>query len=305
MRILFSLLCLSFASVVLGDSSAKVTLKVLDADSLPIEDAKAMVVFHKSRGNNWDIDPASFTGNTDSNGCFTAQEKGLPFLFVNAEKDGYYKTSKKVSFKNKNKVLNRWEPWNSEVELRLKKKLNPEPMYYFRRVMPFSVPAYEKDIGFDLEEGDWVSPYGKGQRSDLILRLTRRFVSSKDYDITLAISFSNDGDGLQEYLFDEYDLSEFKWPYMAPTNGYIKEVMLEQHASEGARTTNFDTDKLNYLFRVRTVKDENGNIKSACYARMGSIGLGWTEKIRWKYWFNPNGTRNLEDDPKKNIELAK
>lgn len=306
MRILFCLLYFSVATAALANSRAKITLKVVDTDLLPIEDAQVMVVFNKPRGNNWNIDPVSFTGNTDSNGCFVAEGKGLPFLFLNAEKDGYYKASKKVSFKEKNKLLNRWEPWNSLVELTLKERLNQEALYHYNRTKFYSIPAYDTDVGYDFEQADWVVPHGKGETADVILHIKRRFVAWNDYDVDMTISFSNDGDGIQKFVFDQNDTSSFKWPYLAPTKGYNSEITFEKHYSKDGSQSNYDDETDKYIFRVRTAKDDEGNIKSACYGKLSRIRLSWGQELNWEYWFNPDSkSRNLEDDPKKNKELAK
>jgi hypothetical protein len=164
-----------------------------------------------------------------------------------------------------------------------------------------------------MEIADWTTPYGKGKFADMTLHIKRRFVSPKDYNVIATLTFPNEGDGIQEYYFDENDKSEFKWPYVARTNGYNSTLVIEESRStEGYKSTFFTTQKpspekgnINYLFRVRTILDEKGNIVSAHYGKIeGEIVIGWGELFNWKYWFNPDSTsRSLEEDPMKTIIL--
>lgn len=64
---------------------------------------------------------------------------------------------------------------------------------------------------------------------------------------------------------------------------------------------------MNYFIRVRTVRDKEGKITSALYgkvhgdfrwfigARVPKSGLAFT------YYLNPDGTRNIEFDPNRNL----
>jgi len=301
-RSLLSLLCLSLVSVAFGDPRAQVTLKVLNVDSLPVEDAKATVVFHKARLGELAPESTSVTGITDSNGCFFAEGEGLPYLFLRVEKEGYYRASKTVRFKKRSRIANRWKPWNSLVELTLKKRLNPESMYHFKRTQFYSIPVYDTHVGYDFEQADWVKPYGKGETPDVILHIKRRFVAWNDYDVVATVSFPNDGDGIQKFNSDRNETSSLKWPYLAPVKGYNSEIIFEKHYSKDGFLTNYDDEADKYIFRVRTVKDDKGDIKSACHGKLSRIRLGWGQELNWEYWFSPDKeSRNLEHDPSQNL----
>ena len=52
----------------------------------------------------------------------------------------------------------------------------------------------------------------------------------------------------------------------------------------------------NYYFRVRTVLDGNGNVKSALYGKI------YGDFMQFNYYLNPTpNDRNVEFDPKKNL----
>jgi hypothetical protein len=72
---------------------------------------------------------------------------------------------------------------------------------------------------------------------------------------------------------------------------------------------------VSYYFQVRTILDDSGNVIKARYGKMYgdtpySIMQGpkffdakgqKTAKLKISYYLNPDGTRNLEFDPKKNL----
>jgi hypothetical protein len=59
----------------------------------------------------------------------------------------------------------------------------------------------------------------------------------------------------------------------------------------------YDRDqKRNYFFRIRTVLDEEGNVKSACYGKI------YGDFMDFRYYLNPTpNSRNVEFDPKRNL----
>jgi hypothetical protein len=72
---------------------------------------------------------------------------------------------------------------------------------------------------------------------------------------------------------------------------------------EGKPMKNDMREDQNYFFRVRTVLDEQGRIKSALYGKIsGDIKFGVNRVIRFNYYLNPTSLdRNLEFDPKRNL----
>ena len=118
-----------------------------------------------------------------------------------------------------------------------------------------------------------------------------------DSDYKLIVSFPNRGDGLQEFRMPEEEKgSGLRSPHEAPADGYQSEWI--QTDSRRPRTpvkTNRDENR-NYFFRVRTVLDESGNVKSALYGKI------YGDFMRFDYYVNPtpNG-RNVEFDPKQNL----
>ena len=68
-----------------------------------------------------------------------------------------------------------------------------------------------------------------------------------------------------------------------------------------------DTDKEgNYFFRIRTLLDEQGKIKSALYGKIyGNFKFGGATEggfLNWDYYLNPEfNSLNMEFDPERNL----
>ena len=162
-------------------------------------------------------------------------------------------------------------------------------------------------MGFDLIESDWVTPHGRGKVADFIFSLSRRFESWKDYYAEVKLVFSNEGDGIQPIPVSEQSASEFKLPRLAPEGGYLAEFTTS--IGRAPSTLGRDDGKAgrSYFFRVRTVRDEKGEIVSALYGKIdGDIRVdvinSKTALLLFAYYINPESkSRNMEFDPKRNL----
>lgn len=214
--------------------------------------------------------------------------------------EGYYTDGAGFSFLGHNAILNRWEPWNPTIEVKLRPKKNPVQMVY-KRVENKPIPSFEQPVGFDLEKMDWVAPHGKGLIGDFIF--SAQLVEQPKSGIKYSLSFSNPLDGIQEYVAPENTQSEYIFPYTAPTNGYVSTFnryrLLKYPVLPDYPANNLKDDKdINYIFRVRTQVDKDGNIVSANHGRIrGEIRSTMKGGLYFSYWFNPNPhSYSLESD---------
>jgi hypothetical protein len=165
------------------------------------------------------------------------------------------------------------------------------------------VPVLDEFLGYDLMKGDWVTPHGNGQVSDLVFKMQNRFVNVHDFATSLELQFTNVIDGMQEVPLSSFAPSDYALPRMAPFDGYTRDF----------RFTECSTNYLNpnedrsFLFRVRTETNSAGKIVSAFYGKIrGNIHIDgrWskTGSILFNYYLNPTpNDRNLEFDPKRNL----
>ncbi|MBC8462222.1 MAG: hypothetical protein H8D67_29995 [Deltaproteobacteria bacterium] len=176
------------------------------------------------------------------------------------------------------------------------------------------IPVLDEPVGFDLERGDWVSPYGKGRAPDFVFSFSysqKPIRNQGNYEIEMTLGFDSPEDGIQDtYVFVEKwaALSTLRLPYVAPQGGYesvyrwnMSRIDMQRERSPELR------DDQNYIFRVRTKIDENGKIISANYGKIhGAIETGGylqdLPRLKFLYYFNPEpNSQNLEFNPDKNL----
>jgi hypothetical protein len=270
----------------------KATVTVVDETAQPVTGADVRVIFSTFTPEGKPVS-TNISGLSDGNGIFRASSvyTGAPDMLFRASKAGFYRTSKPYDLGDYYSVGR----WNPEAQLVLKKVGNPTAMYVKR--IDAQPPATGKPVSFDLMVGDWVAPYGAGQTSDLLFlaQYTRR--SPLDYDGKLTIGFSNPGDGIQEFTVEpDQGGSDLRSPHEAPASGYLPKVerVNISHPPEPAKC-DYDPNR-QYFFRVRTVLDEKGNVKSAFYGKI------YGDFMHFTYYLNPTpNDRNVEFDPGRNL----
>jgi hypothetical protein len=282
--------------------NAKVTLHAVDDSGQLVSGAKVGVGFDGPGGKY-----SGENGVTGEDGSFSASGACLGKIQYSAKKTGYYSSHYHYNFKSMG--VFRWEPWNPRLNVLLRKIENPVPMYARKPVRSIEIPVTDSDVGFDLLEFDWVSPYGKGVIADFIFRLERQGNKNSDFDATLTVRFSNKFDGIQLYRESRNDGNEFYLPRFAPEGEYQKQLILREWRTTEERRVNRNFDFLagdiNYIFRVRS-EEENNKLKKAMYGKiLGSISFDTIFSkigtIHFSYHLNPDYTRNLEFDTKRNL----
>ena len=159
------------------------------------------------------------------------------------------------------------------------------------------VPDLDKPVGYDLLAGDWVTPYGKGNNTDINFtgHLDKR--ADGESDFTLTVSFPKAGDGIQEFTVPEAEKgSGLRSPHEAPTDGYQPQWVQTDNRKPGKPTSTNRDPKRNYFFRVQTVLDAQGKVKSALYGKI------YGDFMEFIFYLNPTlNDRNVEFDPKHNL----
>lgn len=282
------------------DPSVKITARIIGEDQQPIEGAKVSLGF----GN------MSVNGVTDVNGVFIGEGRCRGDYGASVTKDGYYFSG--LNGPQLTNIINgKWLPWNPTCETTLRTIGKPVALY--TKNVRTEIPVIGKACGYDLEAGDWVAPYGKGMKSDLVFVISSKSVTNtQNFDVQGELTFANPLDGLDHVPQAIVKYSSFKWERLAPENGYQPQYRLfytwwgSQHQQP---TQNFKfggKEWEGYFFRVRTV-EQNGKIVSAHYGKIrGGIEIDprWTSTctVAFTYYFNPTpNDRNLEWDTKKNL----
>jgi hypothetical protein len=283
------------------------TVKVVGENGVPIGGANVSVAYVLPPYSFSD-DPqynARIVGVTDTNGLFFATHNdrtgGVGFR---VNKEGYYETRGSRTLRDPEENAN---DRDITLTLVLKKIVNPIPMYakwqhsepsIFKKYGRPPI-AFTNTVGFDLMAGDWVAPYGKGANVNMFITEEFNKKSIGDFDYKLTVSFPNVGDGIQEFTVPDAEKgSDLRSPHEAPANGYQPQLIRENfhHPGQTGRS-DYDVNR-NYFFRVRTILDANGNVKSALYGKI----YGDPEQMNFSYYLNstPND-QNIEFDPKQNL----
>ena len=283
--------------------TAKFTLKVLDEEGAPLNDARVSASF----GGSWNEVSVSYT---DKNGMATLSgdtQSGFPF---GASTSGYYSSGMYENFiKTYGGIygFQRWQPWNPTIEIVLKKKINPIPMYR-KRVRTF-FPGQDTFYGFDLTKGDWVKPHGHGEYSDFLMKIDWKYKSNGDYYRVFILKFPNEKDGIQVFYDDPKRGSELRSDHHAPANQYNNGLEL---IADSSTFKNYDDrigrQDINYYFRIRSKVDETGELAYTHYGkienpfRFSYLEEGKSIQLEFEYFLNPNNNdTNVEMDIKQNL----
>lgn len=278
--------------------SAKVTLLVVNEDGVPLKGVDAGVSFEKNTGSGTDSNAQR--GITDALGQFTATGSCNGHIGYGARKEGFYRSHYDYDFDDLG--VFGWEPWNPELKVLMRRVENPVPMY--ARHAKIKLPVIGKEVGFDLIKYDWVTPYGSGLNADFIFYLERRFSNRNDYEGKLDIKFQNSNDGIVKISESFSNGSQFKLPRYAMGNGFLPAHSMETSQNPSGKWVEGYQQNDCYIFRVRSeVKD--GKLIKAMYGKIrGPIKfeprIDPTE-VYFTYYLNPDYTRNLEFDPKRNL----
>ncbi len=284
---------------------ASITAQIVDENGVVIQNQDVTIGFEGGgKGGKIQL-------KTDVQGRVTATYGTTGKVALNVVKDGYYVTSTIYEFAKMEAhrflpKTYRWLPWNPEVKLVLRKIGKPVPMYARdTNKSGLEFPAAGKAIGFDLIEYSWMPPHGHGKHADFYLKLEKRYVSDDDFDSTLTITFPSKFDGIQLVKEDRRNGSMFKLPRFAPEDGYQQKLIKRSKRTPAGPYIDDFEDNNNYIFRVRSEMRE-GKLLRALYGKIQgdvtfSPRVSKTANIGFTYYLNPDYSRNLEYDRKRNL----
>lgn len=283
-----------------------ITVQVRDPEGLPVEGATVYLALPRYRPGDKNVET---TGMTDKEGSVTLSGVAQQDYILSVTKNGYYRTQGPHRAINSETGRRQYATGLQKIDLELRPVRDPI-VGISRDVNRQTLPVTGGPIGFDLEVGDWVSPHGKGRISDFVFELDGRFTARRDYDQKFILQFSRPQDGVIVFKHPTNIGSALKWPYEAPLLGYepSRTWSLKWSPVEGGRGTTIDlSGETNYLFRVRSEVDEQGNVVRAMYGVVSGdfIPVGGNSEIgrnvSFTYALNPDWTRNLEFDPAKTV----
>jgi hypothetical protein len=283
-----------------------VTAQVVDEQGAPIAGAMVKFVFGEAHNANAIV---RVEGMTDGEGKFTGEGYSDGSFGATIVKDGYYRSG--ITVPELTDIVN----GKSQAVLgrSILRHIGKPVALYAKRVKT-EAPVLDQACGYDLEKGDWVSPWGTGEKSDLTFLVHRDYKDWFNFAVEAEMTFAQPHDGLLRMQSPSYaHNSVFHWERTAPEIGYlaphhIRFINHDPRSNQPPEKT-FDTTKereIGYFLRVRTL-EENGRIISANYGKItGDIAIdprdAKTCTISFTYYLNPTPLdRNLEWDTTKNL----
>jgi len=289
-------------------AKAKITLHVVDAKGNDVVGAEVMGSFAGTKN------PAELykvlTG-ADGRVTLDAVHAGYMVTFT-VSKDKYYITRMGHQFDRRDWICVRngcWIPWNPTLEVILKEKRNPIPM--FAKWVKVYLPKKNTPFGFDCQVGDLVEPYGIGKVTDMVFTYSSCLAGEADrrYTNQLVIAALSTSEGIKKMNMDSW--SELYSVHDAPQDGYQPEIVFncKSESPSVRKEINFSSD-MYLVFQSRIKKDKNGNILSVNCGKIYPMRFDYGEapsdkgqgRVEFSYYFNPTpNDRNLEFDGKNNL----
>lgn len=278
-------------------AQANLMIHVLDESGMPVEAATMCVSFAQGPIEGRDI-----RGKTDALGRFAAKHKTTGSIWIVAEKEGYYRTRLHIDAQKLpyDRVVSTrtWSMGQDEVPVLLKTIRTPVRLEYCHaHYKPF--PLTNEVLKFDLELTDWCPPFGKGVHDDvhMIYDSWKNPDEWAEFHHNLLIEFPHEGDGYYAVDIDSANAaSRFPYTYRADSCRELdRKLDLRFSRTPMAITERVALAANTYLvYRIRTVKDESGNILHAHYGRIEE-GLSQMMGLSIGNWFNSNDNdTNLE-----------
>ena len=280
-----------------------VRVRVHDPAGLPVEGATVSLALPRY-GEPRD---AGSQVLTDKTGVATLTGVAQWDYSIALKKGGYYRTTVPKRTVASDYEIKLYATGVQQFDLELKPVRDPIPMLLGGTGMnSMPLPSLTQPVGYDLEKGDWVAPWGKGVTADFVFQLTGPYTDRTKFDLTLTLTFPNPNDGIQSFEVPSDQTSDFAFPYEAPASGYSasKAWHWAQTPTEIKRD---HSDSIRYIFRVRTELNPDGTIKHALYGYLWRDIEFYPAKetmgLSLNYGLNPTGTRNLEVDKEHSVQL--
>ena len=211
------------------------------------------------------------------------------------------------------------EKWivTNDVRIAMRKIGNPIPLrtkWVKRWNADGLYPAGTDTIAYDLMQGDWLPPLGKGEHADIELvhrrtergegRLDERDKPQRIWRDEVEIRFTGEGNGLVGYVSDPSETLRIR---TAPETGFRPQHLVWADMDTKLKRHSSEDRNRSFAFRIRTRRNERGEIVGAFYGKIyrnpkllggGGYPLNGFEMA---YYLNPTPLdRNLEWDRRNN-----
>ena len=324
MKKLMCVCAIAFVACTSFGDAVKFGVLVLDSQTnLPVPGAGIKAGFEEDRGV-WSRDRYKCTFKqyvSDSNGYARVQgtsnngEAGA--TIVSAE--GYYTPAHSdiPRFRKKN-LFGVWQPDDLVVTIKLQRVEHPIPLWVKKELLNVKQEITNitgEKFSYDLMMGEWLPPLGKGKVADIeFTRIPHQEfaevvgasgVKGRPYRDAVAVKFMGADNGLVESHIPSRAYLKVR---AAPEEGYNPDYLCWEGKDDDLRhSTNYDRNRC-FCFRIRTQRNENGQVKKAYYGKIYGDIVAYTGSdhavfgVLFTYYLNPTSLdRNLEWDRVHNL----
>lgn len=341
MRMMFFPMLLGIIPLLLvGDTAQFVALIVDDGTGNPIQGVTVRANFAEEIGvRAWTEAPRPDVSiqASDRNGLCRFRGKtnsGRVCCWVPEPPAGYYAgTGWGHRYETRN-LFGVWQPDNLVATIRLQRVEHPIPLTVkrvewrdWRRGLR-GLQGTNAVMRFDMLKGDWLPPYGSGETADLTVRsqivvtgsgrLRKLYpdfgwTSMDFYEVRNEIVLP-DLDAISEVPTNPRDGMKIREAFPNPCGKAVSRVFGRRQVFgrngrdwQTKHISDYDRDRC-YVFRIRSRRDEKGNLVEAYYGKIygdfefsGDLERGVTD-VCFLYYLNPTPLdRNLEWDRKNNL----
>lgn len=296
--------------------STSVTVLVADGDTgEPVEGARVEIAFTPGVAKDGTTCGGVRIRKTNARGmCKGSGTAASTYVSIHAEKAGFYPSEWRAALLPGEDRREHTE--FSVVTVAIRRVEHPIPLFVAAEPNRRPADIFGKGtntLEFDMMEGDYLPPVGKGKTADIVF--TREpcellgEVNGIDWGVkkltkdSVRIRFPNAGDGIVS--LPPTSASELIIR-MAPESGYRPDYLACRTRNESGVVKSWEADP-NLCFRIRTKFDAEGSVVSAIYGKIyGGIGFehDYSERkigeprvgrMRFMYYLNPKlMDRNLE-----------
>lgn len=304
-------------------AKAAIAARIVEEDTGEgIEGVPVACILPSSKNIFGDMGYTVVTNNADKNGevhfCGTAYDDKVEYFVV--DRNGYYPLPYlQVRFTNMTEFApKKWLPYDDVQTITLQRIGRKIPLFV-KEARPKRkqdlTTASDRKFAYDLVNGDWMPPFGKGEHADIEFQLLPRKdfgvhtglcgIPGQSYRDEIAMRFTGNDNGIISMTPPPNAVLKIR---EAPFEGYEQQSVSWSGRDKNIQPERSDNKEKCQAFRIRTEKDSEGKIVSAFYGKVYG-GFPLTYKVQdhpsgvsFTYYLNltPND-RNLEWDMEHNL----
>ena len=277
-------------------AATRIDVHVVDDEGSAVQGATVKAVFASQDGER------SGSYVSDENGV--AIVEGITtghYVELRLSRDGYYDSKVKYRYlrlaENRAVKDGKWQPWGKDERIVLRKIC--EQVQPVTHGGPYDIPKTNEWVSFDMQERDWVAPFGKGKEADVEFLFSWYGKDPLNWERQrFGVRFpGNPYNG--GYLCGTKKESSFPYAFRAATGNTDFHRELFDDMNCGKHCFGMLDGTSDFVFRIRSVTNSVGRLLSCNYGRFRLLDYGVERtgmgSMMMRYDYNPSSMdTNLE-----------